>query len=611
MNIAEHRCLPLISFFIIFLTTACGRIGFEVRGTDSDGPTDDTQPDDTFGNDTLSDSVIFSDETDNNQLDSVSDSESVSDSDDDSAFASDTDNGSETASDSDSDTGTEFDSSTETDTTVPCPVLPFGRVILSDTDIADFVHFGESSFDLAAVTGQSFDSAWRVTTQTVSGPVVTEQLYHDIPTTIDAGDHMVVEFWARCISSASGDCHVGMLLEQGGTPWTSLVEYFSFVGTDWTFFQVPVVAEATFAAGATHETFRLGYSDQVVEIYPSQIVSYGAIDTSARPECLPDNTLLQTEVALISEPPTTATVDIRYEYFFEVNGQPKPVATATGLPAWLTLNNERRGITGIPGYEDVGTTSPITLQVASENGVDSQQFQIVVSVHPGLVGHWPLDETGGTVATDVSGNGRHGIVMGDVSWQPSDGYYDGAIRFNSYSGVYDYVLLPSDGLMDNIQYRSHTLAAWVRMESIPSGVDGSDNDFGYGILIKHGYHTGLWYNALREFHATLNFTDALYDPALEVTDSNVYHHVVARYDFDNNEFMLFVDGTPAGTAWLSGTETANDFGATQWRIGIADPSASTYAWPSDMSADDVRIYNRALTFWEIMSLADVNPNDLD
>ncbi|MEC9073204.1 MAG: putative metal-binding motif-containing protein, partial [Myxococcota bacterium] len=38
-----------------------------------------------------------------------------------------------------------------------------------------------------------------------------------------------------------------------------------------------------------------------------------------------------------------------------------------------------------------------------------------------LEGYWPLDEGSGDVARDVSGQGRDGVYLGDVTWQDSDG----------------------------------------------------------------------------------------------------------------------------------------------------------------------------------------------
>ena len=56
-----------------------------------------------------------------------------------------------------------------------------------------------------------------------------------------------------------------------------------------------------------------------------------------------------------------------------------------------------------------------------------------------LAGHWRLDESSGSQATDSSGNSRHGTLRGDPVWQPLDGRIGGALSFD---GADDYVSTP-------------------------------------------------------------------------------------------------------------------------------------------------------------------------
>ncbi len=45
----------------------------------------------------------------------------------------------------------------------------------------------------------------------------------------------------------------------------------------------------------------------------------------------------------------------------------------------------------------------------------------------GLIGHWPMDESDGMTAADVSGMGKDGTLANGVSFQPDAGMYDGAL----------------------------------------------------------------------------------------------------------------------------------------------------------------------------------------
>ena len=68
--------------------------------------------------------------------------------------------------------------------------------------------------------------------------------------------------------------------------------------------------------------------------------------------------------------------------------------------------------------------------------LNAQQIQAVMGLSiPGLVGHWRLDETQGTIAFDSAGS-HDGRLYGNPSWQPEWGMIGGALRFD---GVDDYV----------------------------------------------------------------------------------------------------------------------------------------------------------------------------
>ena len=59
--------------------------------------------------------------------------------------------------------------------------------------------------------------------------------------------------------------------------------------------------------------------------------------------------------------------------------------------------------------------------------------------NPSLIGHWPLDESSGSVAHDLA-SGNTGQVSGAAVWQPSAGRVNGACQFD---GLNDYIDLPT------------------------------------------------------------------------------------------------------------------------------------------------------------------------
>ena len=51
------------------------------------------------------------------------------------------------------------------------------------------------------------------------------------------------------------------------------------------------------------------------------------------------------------------------------------------------------------------------------------------NVSDGIVAYWDFNEKGGDTATDSSGNGHDGKLMGDPKWT-EDGYFGGALEFD-------------------------------------------------------------------------------------------------------------------------------------------------------------------------------------
>src|SRR5262249_18602634 len=79
---------------------------------------------------------------------------------------------------------------------------------------------------------------------------------------------------------------------------------------------------------------------------------------------------------------------------------------------------------------------------------------------PVLLAYYPFSEMSGTVATDASGNNRHGTIIGGATFVA--GVIGNAINLNNASGNAQYVALPP-GLLQNV--RDVTIALWVRSGS--------------------------------------------------------------------------------------------------------------------------------------------------
>ena len=117
----------------------------------------------------------------------------------------------------------------------------------------------------------------------------------------------------------------------------------------------------------------------------------------------------------------------------EVNGYPLADITADSLATipWLAFDDVTHVLHGVPTYDDPDPSDTITITATNSSGTKTQSFTIDVTSDPGMVGHWPLDEsTGATIVADMSGNGLDGALIGDDGWRPTDGQVDGAIALD-------------------------------------------------------------------------------------------------------------------------------------------------------------------------------------
>lgn len=84
------------------------------------------------------------------------------------------------------------------------------------------------------------------------------------------------------------------------------------------------------------------------------------------------------------------------------------------------------------------------------------------SAEKGLVAHWAFEDKKGETASDASGNGHDGKLLGDPQW--TDGYFGGGLEFDQ---VGDEVNIP---FHKNLNLDTFTVTAWAHVE--PLGVVG-------------------------------------------------------------------------------------------------------------------------------------------
>ncbi|MBN1804158.1 MAG: hypothetical protein JW837_02795 [Sedimentisphaerales bacterium] len=189
---------------------------------------------------------------------------------------------------------------------------------------------------------------------------------------------------------------------------------------------------------------------------------------------------------------------------------------------------------------------------------------------PGLIVHWPLDETAGIIAVDTAGDNDADTVGGPV-WQPAGGMVDGALQLD---GVDDYI---ATDFVLNPAEESFSIFAWVKegaagqvVLSQAGGVDWLGTDTGG--------------NLTTELKGTSRAAKPLQSQTI-ITDGNWHRIGLVR---NGTLRTLYVDGTIAAEDTQDGMEGKE----SGLHIGTSRNMEAGTFWSGLI--DDVRIYNRAV-----------------
>ncbi|MCP4608138.1 MAG: LamG domain-containing protein [Planctomycetes bacterium] len=195
-----------------------------------------------------------------------------------------------------------------------------------------------------------------------------------------------------------------------------------------------------------------------------------------------------------------------------------------------------------------------------------------------LVGQWKLDEGGGTIAVDASGNGNDGTLEDEPV--VVEGQFGQALAFEDSR-----VAIPaSDSLTANLFQESFTMSAWINptrtgntWQQIFRSVRAADtNDTLFlnndGRLSWRGRVGGAWAGGMCET-----------DP--DVVPADQWTHVAVTGDGTN--FRIYVNGALSQESAFQTTDGENE----NYYIGGDTNFGESYAG----IIDDVRVYNHVLS----------------
>ena len=293
--------------------------------------------------------------------------------------------------------------------------------------------------------------------------------------------------------------------------------------------------------------------------------------------------------------PDTTTVDDRPA----ICGRPSAVTddTCDQTDQYICMVHPPTGNSGPVGTGSTGCTSPNGKAGEIDYNLDQGVMQYCnganwINMGPkiatagtsaptvGLVGHWKLDETTGTTASDSSGNGNDGTVNGtDFDTDSVAGVSGTALSFDGSS---DYVETTY-----NTDYASggFTLSAWAKTSS-----SAIMRIFSKWQAPGTNQKWLLFNNGQIEFGIT--------NSSGGITSTNTYNdgqwHLFTAVA-DGTDMYLYVDGVQTDTDTHDNTFDTN---ALAWRIGARNDGAEYF----NGEIDDARIYNRALSATEVADL---------
>jgi len=205
-----------------------------------------------------------------------------------------------------------------------------------------------------------------------------------------------------------------------------------------------------------------------------------------------------------------------------------------------------------------------------------------------------FDEGSGNIAYDYSGNGNNGTLL-DANTTNADGdtpplWVNGKIgKALQFDGVDDYVDIPNSPSLQLTD--TFTLLAWLRFS--PGIVTGkgvvqkypssSPNDYDYMFYLSVAGYPFIYFKN----PAGTAYSSGFY---LNIRDDN-WHFWVGT--FDGRYLKMFVDGV---------LRNVTDTGGTTVRVS-SQPLHIMHGWNGYLNgtADEIRIYNRALSEEEIVS----------
>ncbi|MFV0471001.1 MAG: LamG-like jellyroll fold domain-containing protein [Paludibacteraceae bacterium] len=220
-----------------------------------------------------------------------------------------------------------------------------------------------------------------------------------------------------------------------------------------------------------------------------------------------------------------------------------------------------------------------------------------VDITTGLMTHYSFESVSGSIVTDDSGNGNSGTFMGSASTVAG---HSGSAGY--FATADDYMTLP-EGLINSLT--SFTISTWVNLNTVPQWARIFDFGSGQGNYL---FLTPKGGSSVVRFAIKNGGGEEIIDGKAALPTEQ-WVHVAITYSYNS------ATSKGTGTLFVNGSQVGSNSSMTITPVALPQSTQnyiakSQYSDPGlDGSVDDFRIYNRALSTFDVMSLAGI-PNDL-
>ena len=213
----------------------------------------------------------------------------------------------------------------------------------------------------------------------------------------------------------------------------------------------------------------------------------------------------------------------------------------------------------------------------------------------GLVGYWKFDDGSGTSAIDSSGNGNTGTLQNTPTWTTS-GMNGGALTFN---GTNQFVTAPDVAPLQ--LSGSWTVSSWVNFSALPASgrasvlVQKIGAAINYELLVDNGDSCGAGLGWTAYFSVPV--VGGICAKYLSSISTGTWYHVVGVWDSSSGNQYVYLNGQLVMTHNTGGVVPPSGSGMS---LAIGAGVYGNYLTTGTI--DDVRVYNRALSAKDIMTL---------